>query len=61
MSYPKDQGHGSQNSPTALSSDFEHYEGVLAFPVPLDTTCTLQECQANDVKHSDSWEATPAL
>ena len=36
MSYPKDQGHGSQNSPTALSSDFEHYESVLAFPVPLE-------------------------
>ena len=44
MNYPEDQGHGSQNSPTALSSNFEHYEGALANLVPLDYNMKLQEC-----------------
>ena len=36
MNYLEDQGHGSQNSPTSISSDFEHYESALAVSVPLD-------------------------
>ena len=44
MSYPEDQRHDSQNSPTTLSSDFEHHEGALAFPVPLEYNMEMQEC-----------------
>ena len=54
MSYLEDQGHGSQNSPTTLSNDFEHYKGALAFPVPLEYNMEMQECRANDVKHNTS-------